>query len=153
MDNNEATRLAVLHLLQSTIKELVADAKAHPALDPGDRKSVHIGDTRIGYVTMTDPAPRWTVTDGAAFRAWVKQTRPDEIVTIETVRASFEKKILDDIETTGEVPPGVELSTPTPVVQVRTTPDAAAVVRAELDRTGVTLSQLVDSLTRKGIES
>lgn len=57
------------------------------------------------------------VVDDAAFLAWVKANRPDEIE--EKVRESYRKAVLDGITKTGEEVPGVELGTSTAYVSNR----------------------------------
>jgi len=83
------------------------------------------------------------VTDEAAFLAWVRRTRPDDVV--ETVRESTRKALLDAASkagvavdtTTGEVIPGVELVTGDPYLAARPTAYARELMADTLSRSGL----------------
>lgn len=152
MNADTATKIVLLKLLKDTVAELDRQVRADADLDRGDRKAAIIGGERVGYVTMTDPKPGWRVADGEAFRAWVRETHPSELYTVEAVRASFEKAILaQPITATGEVPPGLEWSAGNPHVTVTAVKGAADTLRGYLDREGLTLAELVDSLTTRQV--
>lgn len=143
-----ANKLVTLAVLKKIVERLTAEVKASADLDPGDRKSAKAGKQSIGYVLLTDPKEAFRVTDGRAFRAWVKEHRPDEIVTIESVNSAFEKAILErGCDEAGESIPGVELVAGAPVMQVRPTADAEAAIRAELTQTGLDFVGVLDALT------
>jgi hypothetical protein len=94
-------------------------------LEPGDRMSA--GD--LGYVLLTNPDARWSITDPEAFLAWVMDERPDEIVMVPQVRATFIKAVLEGGEASDSagvmtVPDGVQQVAGSPVLQVK--PTAAA---------------------------
>lgn len=149
-----ANKAVMLGVLKKVVARLDAEVRAEVTMDPGDRKAAFAGGKRIGYVTMTDPDAGFRVTDGEAFRAWVKAHRPDEIVTTESVRSSFEKAILDrGCDEQGESIPGIEWVQPASFLQVRPTPDAEAAIRAELAREGLSFAGVLDSLSVKEIES
>lgn len=148
-----ANQLVTLAVLKKVVDRLTGEVKAALPLGRGDRKAARAADQRIGYVLVTDPEAAFRVTDGPKFRAWVKEHRPDEIETVEAVRSSFEKAILErGCDEHGEAIPGVELVPGTPVVQVRPTPDAEAAIRAELAEAGLTFAGVLDSLAPRQIE-
>ena len=91
MNQEHANRLLVLGVLTKIVARLDREVRAAVDMDPGDRKAAYANGRRIGAVTMTDPKPAYRVTDRDAFRAWVKDHRPDEIVIIESVRSSYEQ--------------------------------------------------------------
>jgi hypothetical protein len=162
----DLTRLA---LTVSVVKARVLEADAavrerlSMMLDPGERVPGRIGDAKVGAATRTDPKPAARVTDGAAFRAWVKDNRPEEIVTVESVNAAFERSLLKVITDCGGLPdpdtgevidvPGVQVVTGVP--QLRVVPDDGAeqVIAAALASEGLSLTDLLDSITRTEIES
>lgn len=150
-----ASQVIALAAMKKRLAELDADVRQRlqAAMDRGDRKAGKAGEAKIGTVTLTDPEAAYRVTDGHAFREWVKVTRPDEIVTVESVNGAFEKAILAQGHHEGEMVPGVELVTGPAVVQVRPAPDAVESIAAELAREGLTVGQWLDSFSRKEIQS
>lgn len=145
-----ANRLILLRVLRAKVdaadKALRAQWREH--LAPGDRKSTRAGDTRTGYVLVTDPKGTWRVTDGEALRAWVRTHFPDEIRTVETVNAAWEKAVLDRggviDEATGEVitPPGVTLVPGAPTVTVRPDSGAEAAIAGQYAAGGISWDDL-----------
>lgn len=116
------------------------------AMDPGDRKTAKARGAVIGSVTLTNPDAAWKVTDGRAWREWVKTNRPDEIVTVEAVNSAFEKAMLErGCDENGEAIPGVELVSGNPVVQVRPISDALAVIVHEYGSLGARLAAIEGS--------
>lgn len=150
-----ASQLIALTAMKKRLAELDGDVRErlHAAMDRGDRKTGKAGEAKIGTVTLTDPEAAYRVTDGATFRAWVKKTRPDEIVTVESVNAAFERAILAQGHHEGEMVPGIELVNPVAVVQVRPAPDAVESIAAELAKAGLTVGQWLESFSRKEIKS
>lgn len=150
-----ASQLIALAAMKKRLAELDGDVRERlqMAMDRGDRKTGRAGEVKIGSVTLTDPEAAYRVTDGHAFREWVKANRPDEIVVVESVNAAFEKAILAQGHHEGEMVPGVELVTGPAVVQVRPAPDAVDAIAAELAKDGLTVGQWLETFSRKGIES
>lgn len=148
-----ASQVIALAAMKKRLTELDADVRSRlqAAMDRGDRKAGKAGEAKIGTVTLTDPEAAYRVTDGAAFREWVKATRPDEVVVVESVNAAFEKAILAQGHHEGEVVPGVELVTGPAVVQVRPAPDAVEAIAAELAKDGLTLGQWLETFSRREI--
>lgn len=150
---NKAVTLAVLKKLVAALEAEVRESLGM-ALAPGDRKSARIGDYAIGYALLTDPKGGYRVRDGEAWRAWVKANRPDEIVTVESVRSSFETAMLArGCDDNGEPLPGIEWVPGTSVLQVKPTPDAEERIRAELAANGLTFAQVLDSFTPEAVEA
>lgn len=151
-----ASKLVTLAVLKKMVAALDADVResTQMAMTPGDRKAALAGTARIGFVTLTAPEPAWRVTDGEAWRTWVKAHRPDEIVTTEAVRSSFEKAMLErGCDENGEALPGVSLVAGVSVVQVRPTPDAEAKIRTAIEAEGLSFAQVLDSFTPRAVES
>lgn len=141
-----ANKLVTLAVLKKMVAALDAEVResTQMALSPGDRKAAQAGGERIGYVLLTDPSGAYRVTNGDEWRAWVKEHRPDEIVTVESVRASFEKAMLArGCDDNGEPLPGVTWHSGTPVLQVKPTEDAEMRIRAELAVGGLSFTDVL----------
>lgn len=166
MDAKELTRLALtVQVVKARVLEADAAVRERLAgmLDPGERVPGRIADTKIGAATRTDPKPAARITDSRAFREWVKANRPEEIVTVEAVNAAFEKAILKAVTEAGGLPvpetgevvdvPGVQVVAGVP--QLRVVPDEGAetTIAAALVAEGLSLTDLLDSITRQEIES
>lgn len=133
-----AARVAILAALKARVNQAYEGARAEAAelLEPGDRKAARLGDGGLGHVLMTNGATRAGVSDETALLAWVKKCHPDEVVT--TVRKSYLDKLLRDAkrhgapvdETTGELVPGIVVSTGDPYISVRLAEDAGQVITA-----------------------
>lgn len=150
---NKAATLAVLKRIVAALDAEVRES-LQMTLAPGDRKSARIGDYAIGSAVLTDPKGSYRVTNGGAWRAWVKEHRPGEIVTVESVRSSFESAMLaTGCDDNGEPLPGVEWVPGTSVLQVRTEPDAEARIRAELAANGLSFAQVLDSFSPQAVEA
>jgi hypothetical protein len=99
--------------------------------------------TDLGAVCLSAGRTSAKVTDPAAFLAWVAQRHPSELV--QAVRDSFTKKILDAVTAagepvdtaTGEVIPGVEVTTGDPFLTVRPTDEAKTRMRETLQASGL----------------
>lgn len=165
MDAKELTRLA---LTVSVVKAKVTQADAAlrerlgMMLDPSERVPGRIGDAKIGSASKTDPKPTARVVNGELFRAWVKENRPEEIVTVEAVRSSFESALLKIVTECGGMTtpdgevvdvPGVEVVPGVPVVRVVPEKGAEDVIAAALAADGLTLTQLLEAANVKGIDS
>lgn len=115
---------AYLGAMEKTVRDQLTEQ-----MDPGDRKVGHAGDVKIGTVTLTAPKGAWRVRDGHAWRGWVREHAPDEIVIFESVNSAYESAMLArGCDLNGEPLPGVEFVTPDPVVQARPAPDALAAI-------------------------
>lgn len=127
-------RAAVLRVLKDTITRAELAAKADLAADmkAGERKVAYLGNVEVGVINHTRPSESWQVVDDAAYLAWVRANRPDEIVTVEQVRPAFTRALDDVITRTGEVPDGVILTQTPGHVRVTVTQDHKAAMRASL---------------------
>jgi hypothetical protein len=103
----------------------------------GERVAAVLGGQVVAWVSIPHPATRAAVTDPAAFLAWVKANRPDEIEVTESVRPGTQKALLDSAKAhggrwlntaTGEMEeiPGVEVKTGEPSPRVEMTDAAEA---------------------------
>lgn len=161
MNTEQANRLITIAVLKKKLAELeaVERAAAMDGADPGDKKHAKIGDHRIGQVWLTDPEPSWRVTDAAKFAEWVAEHEPDEIVTVTSVRASFEKAIREQggylNPATGEVEevPGLALVKGSPSLTVKADASADQVIAAHLYETGQTYGSALDSIARQEISA
>ena len=127
-------RKAILAELSAADDEARDDLRAD--LNPGDKRAVWDGGTKLGYVQMTEPKGSWTVIDWAAFGRWVEENVPDAIVVTQAINQVWQARVLRtgkaevvDPET-GEVrevtPAGVVLSTPAPQLRVAPTDECKA---------------------------
>jgi hypothetical protein len=149
-ERSAATRLVALRVLKDAITEADTQARAdiQTGMAVGDRTTavVHLDGEAVvvGHVQLTKGSSSTTaaVTDTEALLAWVKEHCPSEVQTIELVRSSFQKVLLDRVkadggwydEATGEIldVPGVTVTpgTPRPTLVVKPAEGAAEVVRA-----------------------
>lgn len=126
-------RAAALEFLLEKITRAKTEnnAKLRKALTPGDRRMAHLADgTVVGSVTLARPAVSASVTDPAAFLAWVMENRPDEVIS--AVRPSFQTAVLMAAKKagvavdplTGEEIPGVSVADGTPSLRPSYNEDA-----------------------------
>jgi hypothetical protein len=125
----DALTVAVLRALADRIRDAsdTARDRMRAALsDAGaDSASAELDGTRVAKVTLAGGKPVARVADDAAFTAWVQATHPTEVET--RVRESYRTKVLTDTTKsgapvdplTGEIVPGVEITTGTAYVSTR----------------------------------
>jgi hypothetical protein len=96
---DEATKLlaqkAILTKLTGVHRGDMATAKAGAFDLPGVQEIGVVLGQPIGKVTMKNAAMYWSISDPAAFLAWVTEHRPDEVVNTPSVNAAFQKVVLD----------------------------------------------------------
>lgn len=132
-----ARDLLILVTLKAEVakREKALRESATDEFDPGQVQPGMIGGAKIGAVSYSDPKGSYRVTDALAWRAWVKENRPDEIVTetVESVRSSFESAMLDKGCDDDGVPfPGVAWVDPAPTLRVKPSTAASELIRAAL---------------------
>jgi len=88
-----AEYLAALLALEAGLKEQIGEAK-RAVLARAEETDADRFKTPYGPVTIGQREGKIEVTNEAAFLAWVKENRPDEIV--EEVRPSYRKSVLED---------------------------------------------------------
>jgi hypothetical protein len=130
--NTLLLRAAALEYLLEKIAKAKAEnnAELRKVLMPGDRRMAHLADgTIVGAVTLAKAPVSASVTDPAAFLAWVMDNRPDEIVS--TVRPSFQMAVLMAakkrgvaVDQNGEVIPGITVAEGTSSLRPTYDPDA-----------------------------
>lgn len=139
----QALRLTALRVLKDLLKEADdADREAVAAeWIVGDRLAGAIGRKPVGHVQLKNGAVGAAVDNKAAFEAWVKENRPDEMETVVTtvtrVRPAYQSAVLTAAKQKGvavtaegmEIP-GITVETADPVVAVTLADDALEVVRA-----------------------
>ena len=142
-----AVRVAVLKALVDKVTAVDQAARVDlltAMLDSGAEKATaELPDgTKVSSVSLCggDKATA-RVVDDAAFFAWVKANRPDEIE--EKVRASYRKAVLDDLAKTGEEVPGVELGTSTPYVSNRFKTGGKAAIEQAWAQGALTLPEVL----------
>lgn len=132
-------QLAAIKVLQDLINERGRTARSE-ALElmsdiGAERVRVSMPDGAVlGTVTISQGRHTARVIDERAFLAWVRANAPSEV--IETVRESYRKTLLKNIESTGEIPAGVELHHGEPYPTVRLADGATETVLTAL-RTGL----------------
>jgi hypothetical protein len=115
-----AGRQVFIRAIQAEIAGVDKDARhrLEHLIGVDEKVAAELADgTRIGAVKRTKVSQSARVTDMPALLAWVKEHRPDEVVTTETVsdafvawaKSSAKKHGAPVIEATGEVVPGVEI--------------------------------------------
>lgn len=112
---------------RSRVDELHKETRerVRETLHPGDRRTVRIGDREIGAVRVNKATTGWKVKDRDAFIAWVAEHHPAAVIALPQVVPAWEREFLKNpIDTTGEIPPGVEESESTPSLVI--TPNEAA---------------------------
>lgn len=115
-------RLAVLQALTDRIKQVNDETRIELlgqfATFGAEKAGATLPDgTRVASVTVNgvDKRAKAKVVDPSAFLRWVKENRPDEVQ--ETVRDSYRRSVLTEVESTCEEVPGVELSDPAPFLK------------------------------------
>lgn len=107
-----ATRAVVLQALADAVDAELKAVKAEQAAglkqakqDAGTRQiEATLPDgTVVAKVTLISPAPAATVTDSAAFTAWVRDNRPDQIKRefVTTVHPAFVTSLLKEMTAAG----------------------------------------------------
>ena len=153
MNQEKANQLVLVAVLKRMLNNINRDLRASVDMDRGDRKAALVDGRRIGHVLLTDPPSAFRVVDGEAFRAWVREHHPGEIVTVESVRSSYEKHVLErGCDEHGEAVPGVELVDAAPVLRVDSVPGADVLIHEALTAAGLPFAAVLDSLAPKEIE-
>lgn len=133
-----ARDLAVLKVLSERLREarVLLEKQARELMEPVDRLVVRVDDEVVGAVTVVNGRRTARVVDAAALLAWVKDNRPTEVQTVESVRSSYVTAVLSAAKDlgvavdsiTGELVPGIEVTVGDPYPMIRLTADADAVV-------------------------
>jgi hypothetical protein len=125
----DALRAAALKTLADDVETALSQAKHGLRDEMGeigvDRVTAKLPDgTKVASLPLAGGEARARVTKPEVFEAWVREHRPDQLVT--TVNPAYVKYVLDQANTdgtavneaTGEVIPGVEFTPSTPYVAV-----------------------------------
>lgn len=130
-----ARKLAALKVFEDMVraeKEGTRTATLQQLLEEGiERMNIRMDDepkTVLGKLTITRGRESVRIIDEKAFIAWVKEHNPGEIV--ESVRESYRKALLKQVQATGELPDGVELRQGDPFPTVTLAPGATEAVLA-----------------------
>ena len=125
-------QVAIATALQKGVKQAtdVAREQIAATMEPGDRKTLYIGDTKVGTATMTEAKPKVSVRISNAFdfMNWCIENQYIPTISISSNEISskhYFQRIEDNriITRDGEVVPGVTAwyEEPTSVLQVRPT--------------------------------
>ena len=142
-----AVRVAVLKALVEKVTAVDQQARAElleAMLDAGAEKATaELPDgAKVSSVSLVGgDKVTARVVDDAAFLAWVKKNRPDEVE--EKVRASYRKVVLEDIAKTGEEVPGVELGTSSTYLSNRFKPGGKEAIEAAFTKGALTLPEVL----------
>jgi hypothetical protein len=100
-----AQRLAVAEFLArhfgTAVRKNQLNPEAAQAMDVGERHGARFDGRRVAWVSMPTPATRAAVVNEAAFLAWVKETLPDEVETVERVRPGTAKHLAEMMKAKG----------------------------------------------------
>ena len=91
-------RITLAEFLGSHFHKVRAEklnAEALEEMTVGERYAAKFGGVVAAWVSLPNPPKRASVTNKAAFTAWVKKHLPDEIETVEIVRPGTQKSLLD----------------------------------------------------------
>ncbi len=139
--DEQAVRLIVSRILADLLTEAdqATRAEVGTTWTVGDRLNGLIAAQPAGAVQLRKGATRATVTDPAAFEAWVREHRADEVETVRTtrVRPAFvtalltaAKKAGAAVTADGEEIPGITVAAGDPTVAVTLADDARDLVSA-----------------------
>lgn len=123
-------RIAALTVLKKRVDEELKTAKAAWELDarPKQRGTGMIGDRVLGTVGLTAGRESIKVTDKAALVAWAQKNRPDLLSYDPHIAEEDVKRLIREVETTGDLPDGMDLVTGSPFTSVRLEKDATQVI-------------------------
>lgn len=134
-----ARRLAAIKVFEDMVSAEKHSSRAEvmqELLDAGiTRLNIQMPDkTVLGTIGVTKGRETARIVDERAFLAWVRENAPEEL--IETVRDSYRRSVLKQIQGGGEIPDGVEMSQGGPYPTVRLAEGATEAVLAAV-RSGV----------------
>lgn len=138
-----AKRAVAAKLVADQIKDIEKQAKAELVAQMGDLgiRSLDVsGDAeeKLAVVSRTPGKKTAKVVDEAALLVWVRENRPDQLreVVHEAYVDALKKLAVEHgsavDETTGEVIPGIEVTTGDPFVSTRPTAEARALMKGLL---------------------
>lgn len=124
-------------LSKKQVEAVEAEARAflNETVKPGDRRSVHAGDAEIATISKSKPNPRLRVTNERRYAVWLAardyplqyvQTLSGALTSEAYIKARME-------EQGGEVPDGVEIVTPAPILSVRQSQAQADALTAHVE--------------------
>lgn len=99
-----ATQLGVVKFLSDKLTAARKEdlgPQVTSTLPVGTRLPVMVGGEHIGWLSIPQPRTTASVVNDARFLAWVKENFPTEIVTVEQVRESFAKNVLESVKAHG----------------------------------------------------
>lgn len=123
-------KITALTVLSKRVAEELKAAKAAWEMDarPKQRDTGMIGDRVLGTVGLTAGRESIKVTDKAALLEWAKANRPDLLSYDPHIAEDDVKRLIREVETTGDLPEGMDLVTGSPFASVRLEKDAARVI-------------------------
>lgn len=123
-------KIAALTVLSKRVAEELKAAKAawEAEARPKQRDTGMIGDRVLGTVGLTAGRESIRVTDKAALLAWAQVHRPDLLSYDPHIADDDVKRLIREVESTGDLPEGMDLVTGAPFASVRLEKDAARVI-------------------------
>ena len=123
-------KITALTVLSKRVAEELKAAKAawQAEARPKQRDTGMIGDRMLGTVGLTAGRESIRVTDKAALVAWAQEHRPDLLSYDPHIAEDDLKRLIREVEATGDLPDGMDLVTGEPFASVRLERDAARVI-------------------------
>lgn len=138
-------KITALTVLSKRVAEELRAAKTawEGQARPKQRDTGMIGDRVLGTVGLTAGRETIKVTDPAALLAWAKENRPDLLSYDPHIAEDDVKRLLREVEQTGDLPDGVDLVTGSPFASVRLEKDAARVIEDAVAAGSLTWSEVL----------
>lgn len=138
-------KITALTVLSKRVAEELKAAKTawQTEARPKQRDTGMIGDRVLGTVGLTAGRETIKVTDKAALLEWAKANRPDLLSYDPHIAEDDVKRLIREVETTGDLPDGMDLVTGEPFASVRLEKDAAQVIEEAVAAGSVSWSEVL----------
>lgn len=138
-------KITALTVLSKRVAEELKAAKTawQAEARPKQRDTGMIGDHVLGTVGLTAGRETIKVTDKAALLEWAKANRPDLLSYDPHIAEDDVKRLIREVETTGDLPDGMDLVTGEPFASVRLEKDAARVIEEAVAAGSVSWSEVL----------
>lgn len=123
-------KITALTVLSKRVAEELKAAKTawQAEARPKQRDTGMIGERVLGTVGLTAGREAIKVTDKAALLEWAKANRPDLLSYDPHIAEDDVKRLIREVEVSGDLPDGMDLVTGEPFASVRLEKDAAQVI-------------------------
>lgn len=138
-------KITALTVLSKRVAEELKAAKAawQAEARPKQRDTGMIGERVLGTVGLTAGRETIKVTDKAALLEWAKANRPDLLSYDPHIAEDDVKRLIREVETTGDLPDGMGLVTGEPFASVRLEKDAPQVIEEAVAAGSVSWSEVL----------